>query len=114
MRKQNQPHALYPLLGAWPRLVNHTVGQGSSRFHPLYVIHGHESLERCIGALPPGADRVARRSVEGIHIRQRCHALYVCVHTAAVECIAVLLRVMYGVTGWVAYLLPNAGRLVGL
>src|SRR5690349_3562329 len=114
MRKQNQAHAVDSVLRKWSGFTNHALRQSPSPFHPLHVIHGHQSLQRCISALPPGADYVTRRSIERIHVRQRRHTFYVRVHAAAVEGIAVLLGVMYSVAGWITYLLPNARRLVRL
>src|SRR4051812_855124 len=114
MSKQDQAHAVDPLLGKRTGFVNYALCQSPGCFHPLHIVHGDQSLERCIGALPSGANHVAHRSIERIHVRLRGHAFHIGVHATAMERVAVRLHVMYGVAGWVTDLLPNAWWLVGL
>jgi hypothetical protein len=68
------------LFGAWSTFPNHArsasaIGCLSTHCN---VVHGHQSLQWRVGALPALCHRTTSRAgaFEGVHVGQSCHAFY--------------------------------------
>src|SRR5579859_710899 len=92
--------------------VQHAVTQLSGRLEILRIVHHQERLKRRVGPLTACKAFLARRAIEGGHLWWRSCALPESIKTAAVERLAMILRVLGGIAGCIAHGLPNARRLV--
>jgi len=68
-------------------------GEATSRFDELWVVQGHESLERGIGAVASHTTDLSIRSIEDLETHRRGHSFPVVVYRAPIEIFALVLLV---------------------
>src|ERR1700755_2469710 len=103
MGKHQLAEILNSLLRLLAPLLNQSLSKRARSFNPLRIIHGYQCLERRVRTLTPGAGSVARRSVEGFHVRRHRHALPIGVKAPPVKRVSMVLLIPSGIAGGVTH-----------